>query len=95
MIDFSKEKESIRLDFIDNFKRFNIIYIIAMVISLILIKTDHKVFIVYLMLSTSIWFTLKQIDFILAIPVYWFIYKNPRYYYTDSVSYTHLTLPTT
>lgn len=83
MIDFTKEKESIRLDFIDNFKRFNILYVIAMIISIILIKTDHKGFIVYLILGASIWFTLKQVDFILAIPVYWFIYKNPRYYYTD------------
>lgn len=83
MTDFTKEKESIRLDFIDNFKRFNILYVIAMIISIILIRTNHKNFIVYLILGTSIWFTLKQIDFILAIPVYWFIYKNPRYYYTD------------
>lgn len=83
MIDFSKEKESIRLDFIDNFKRFNILYVIAMVISIILIKTGFKNFIVYLALALSIWFTLKQIDFIFVMPVYWFIYKNPRYYYTD------------
>lgn len=83
MIDFSKEKESIRLDFIDNFKRFNILYVIAMIVSIILIKTGFKNFIVYLALALSIWFTLKQIDFIFAMPVYWFIYKNPRYYYTD------------
>lgn len=59
MIDFSKEKESIRLDFIDNFKGFNILYVIAMIVFIILIKTGFKNFIVYLALALSIWFTLN------------------------------------
>lgn len=89
MIDFTKEKNSIRLDFIDNFKEINIIPIVFLIFCIMLIKAGHKNLFTYALITISIWYTLKQIDFLFVSPIYWFVYKNPRYYYTDLYKFTN------